>query len=109
MRARCASSEGEVASSEGEVASSEGRCAYQLTLLCSREHVCCLCLAVRWQTQREEPSTLAGTKRGGGGNTQRVQGNVHTNWRCVCSRTCMCMECLYFCVIQVQFVQTNPH
>ena len=51
MRARCPSS--------------EGRCAYQLTLLCSREHVCCLCLAVRWQTQREEPSTLAGTKRGG--------------------------------------------
>ena len=44
-----------------------------------------------------------------GGSTQRVQGNVHTNWRCVCSRTCMCMECLYFCVIQVQFVQTNPH
>ena len=58
------------------------RCAYQLTLLCSREHVCCLCLAVRWQTQREGPSTLAGTKREERG-THRVQGNVHTSWRCV--------------------------
>ena len=25
----------------------------------------------------------------------------------VCARTCMCMECVFFCVMQVYFVQTN--
>ena len=72
-------------------ASSEGRCAYQLTLLCSREHVCCLCLAVRCQTQREEPSTLAGTKRGGEGGTHKGYKGMYTRVGGVCAHAHVCV------------------